>query len=171
MPTLDNTVLSFSLGTTENNALDLNVIATAALAFNQSMGFSSGTAAGQVDRIIADTRTIAASGNDDLDLNGVLTDLLGGVVSLLRVKVLVVRASAANVNNVVVGGGASNPFINWATGTTPAVVVRPGGLFVLAASDATGYAVTAATGDILRITNSGAGSSVTYDIVILGASA
>jgi hypothetical protein len=37
-------------------------------------------------------------------------------------------------------------------------------------ADALGYLVTAGTGDVLRITNGGAGA-VTYDIAIVGASA
>ena len=49
--------------------------------------------------------------------------------------------------------------------------VKPGGAFLWVAPDATGVAVTASTGDLLTITNSGAGSAVTYYIVVLGASA
>ena len=51
--------------------------------------------------------------------------------------------------------------------------IRPGGSLALIAGsgDATGYVVTAATADILRFTNGGAGSSVTYDVIIFGCSA
>jgi len=51
------------------------------------------------------------------------------------------------------------------------ISVRPGGLFCWAAPDATAVAVTAGTGDLLAIANSGAGTSVTYDVVIIGSSA
>lgn len=171
MPTLDNTGVSLSLATVLNNALDLNVVATAALSLQAALGFSSGVGAGQVDQIFLDTRTIAASANDDLDLAGVLVNPLGATITFARIKGILIKAAPGNTNNVIVGGGASNPFINWATGTTPAVVVKPGGFFALFAPDAAGYAVTAATGDIFRITNSGAGTGVTYDIVLLGATA
>ena len=45
--------------------------------------------------------------------------------------------------------------------------VRPGGeaLFV---APGTGWTVTPATGDLLRILNGGAGTPVTYDIMIIG---
>lgn len=51
------------------------------------------------------------------------------------------------------------------------MTVRPGGLLVLAAPDVAAYAVTAATGDLLHVANSAGGSAVTYDVVVIGASA
>lgn len=47
--------------------------------------------------------------------------------------------------------------------------IRPGGALILLAPDATGYAVTAGTGDLLRIANSAGSTSVTYDIILIGA--
>jgi len=51
--------------------------------------------------------------------------------------------------------------------------LRPGQMFATAvgAADATGIAVTAATGDLLTITNSAGSTTVSYDIVIIGCSA
>ncbi len=131
----------------------------------------TGTGANQADKQFSDTRTINASSNDDLDLAGVLLDAFGATITFVKVKYLIVAAAAGNTNNVVIGGGASNPFVSFMTGTTPAILVKPGGVFALATPDAAGYAVTAATADILRITNGGAGTSVTYDIIIGGTSA
>jgi hypothetical protein len=51
------------------------------------------------------------------------------------------------------------------------VALPPGGTFLWVAPTAAGVAVTAATADLIDIVNSGAGTSVTYDIVIVGASA
>jgi hypothetical protein len=48
--------------------------------------------------------------------------------------------------------------------------VQPGGVFLWVAPT-TGVTVTAATGDILNIDNSSSGTSVTYDVVIIGTSA
>lgn len=169
--TLDATGIGFNVAATLNNALDLGVIATAPLSVSQSYGFSTGVLAGQADKIFADTRTITASSNDDIDLAGVLVDALGATITFARIKAIVVRASAGNTNNLVMGGGATNPVVTILTGTTPALTIRPGGSFVLIAPDAVGYVITAATADILRFTNGGAGSSVTYDLIIIGASA
>lgn len=157
------------LAATLTNALDLTTV-SAPLNMTKQINLFDGTGLNSANRIWHDERTIAASGTDDLDLAGTLIDPFGATISLARVKGLLVSAATTNANNVVVGAG-SNPLINWMTGTTPAVVVRPGGLLLVVAPDATGYAVTAGTGDILRIANSGAGTSVTYQIVVIGANA
>ena len=133
---------------------------------------TSGTGAGQADRLFSDQRTIAASSNDDLDLAGVLTDAFGATLTFVKVKGILISAAAANTNTLVIGG-ASSTFASWVTGTNPAVVLRPGGIFLLASgsADTTAYAVTATSADVLRITNGGAGTTVTYDINIWGTSA
>jgi len=151
------------------NALDLTTV-SAPLNLTRQINLQEGTGLNSANRIWHDERTIAASGTDDLDLSGVLSDPFGATITLARVKGILISAAVTNSNNVVVGTG-SNPLINWLTGTTPAVVVRPGGLLAVVAPDATGYAVTAGTGDILRIANSAGGTSVTYQIVIIGANA
>lgn len=150
------------------NPMDLTTV-SAPLTLSKQLNLAEGSGLNAANKIWHDERTISASGSDDLDLAGVLTDPFGGTITLARVKGIVVLASVGNANNVVVGGG-SNPLVNWLSGTTPAVIVRPGGLLAVMAPDATGYAVTAGTGDILRVANSGGGTSVTYQVVIIGAS-
>lgn len=133
----------------------------------------SGVAVGTADKLYQATRTITASSNDDLDLNGTtVIDSFGTAFAVVKIKGLIISAAAANTNNVILGGGASNPITSLMTGTTPALIIRPGCTFALITgqADATAYAVTAATADILRLTNSGAGTSVTYDIVVVGTS-
>lgn len=165
------TNLSVSANITQTNQLDL-ALATFPLLKTYATILQDGSAAGLADRLFTDTRTIAASSNDDLDLAGVLTDAFGAVLTFARIKALIVSAATANTNNVVVGGSASNPVTSFMTGTTPATIIRPGATWALIAgqADATGYAVTAATADILRVSNSGAGTPVTYDIIIVGSS-
>lgn len=152
-------------------ALDL-ATASVPLAKTYQTVLADGFAAGQADKIFHDTRTLTASSNEDLDLAGVLADPLGLTLTFARIKALIVAAAATNVNNVVVGAAASNA---WATllGATHTITLRPGAVFAAVAgvADATGYAVTAGTGDLLRVTNGGAGTSVSYDIIVIGASA
>src|SRR5687768_5848101 len=71
--------------------------------FARQIDLASGTGAGQADTMWTDRRTIAASGSEDLDLTGTLTDVFGATVDLARVKVLYVAAAAANANDVVLG--------------------------------------------------------------------
>lgn len=164
-----DTRLKLSLSANFTSPLDLQS-RSAPLAFAYTKGLINGTGANQADRVWADQRSIAASSNDDLDLAGTLVDAFGATITFARVKTLIVKAADANSNNVIVGG-ASSTFTTWVTGTSPAVVVRPGGLLMLSVADATAYAVTATSADTLRISNSGAGSAVVYDIVVIGASA
>lgn len=164
-----DTRLKLTLDANFTSPLDLQS-RSAPVALAVSKALTNGTAANQANLVWSDQRTIAASGNDDLDLAGTLADAFGSTITFARIKTLIVKASSANVNNVVVGG-ASSTFTTWVTGTNPAVLVRPDGLLVLSASDATSYAVTATSADTLRITNGGAGTSVVYDIVVIGSSA
>ncbi|MGA5424526.1 hypothetical protein [Streptomyces lavendulocolor] len=163
---------SVSLAGTLSAALDLGR-ASFPFGLAKSVSLADGTGAGKADRVFTDTRTLAASASEDLDLAGVLTDAFGASITFAKVKALMVVAAAANSNNVIVGGASSNGFISWVGGATHTVTVRPGGALALLAgeTDATGYAVTAGTADLLKIANSGAGSSVTYSVAILGTSA
>jgi hypothetical protein len=167
---LDTSSVVLSVTGSQSNAIDFTN-AIAPLARTYQMLYSTGTGAGSADRIFHDQRTIAISGTDDLDLAGVLTDVFGATVTFARIKAIVVAAASGNTNNVIVGGAASNQFLTWVGAATHTVTVRPGGFLALAATDATSYAVTAGTGDLLRIANSGAGTSVVYDIMLIGASA
>lgn len=153
------------------NDLDLGS-ALASTRLDRSINLATGTGAGQADRIFADTRTLAASGTEDLDLAGALADGLGGVAAFARVKALVVVAAAANTNNVLVSRPASNGFAGLFAAAGDQINLRPGAFLAVAAGDedVTGYAVTAGTGDLITVTNSGAGTSVSYDVVVIGAS-
>ncbi|MFI1371344.1 hypothetical protein ACH4UY_04940 [Streptomyces longwoodensis] len=168
---LSGTMLAVSAFAELSTALDLGT-GKAPQSLSRSMSLGNGTGAGKADRVFSDRRTLAASANEDLDLAGVLLDAFGTAITFARVKGLIIAAAAGNTNNVVIGNPTSNA---WATllGATSTVTLRPGAFLAVGTgtADATGYAVTAGTGDLLRITNSGAGTSVTYDVHIIGASA
>jgi hypothetical protein len=144
----------------------------ARLSVSRGCNFDPGTGAGQVDKIFSDTRTLTASSSEDLDLAGVLLDVYGATITFARVRGIMISAAVGNTNNVLVGGVTNG----WATLLSPAatgiITLRPGA-FICAGcglADATGYTVTPATGDLLHIANSGAGTSVTYDVIVIGAS-
>lgn len=141
-------------------------------ALNVDNDYANGTGAGQANLVFSDTRTLAASGTEDLDLAGTLADAYGATITNVRVKSVAIKADAGNTNNVVVGAAASNA---WATllNSTGTITLRPGAALGVAAgeADATGWAVTAGTGDLLKVANSGGTTGVTYTIVIVGASA
>ena len=154
---------------------------SAALARKYLASLDPGTLAGQGDRVFWDTRTLAASATENLDLaGGALLDPFGNVLTFARIKGLVVAAAGVvgppavpNVNDVLVGGDVVNTFFGMFGAETDAVRIRPGTTFAMICdeADVTGYVVTPATGDLLKLTNGGAGTSVTFDVIIIGTSA
>ncbi len=155
---------------TQTSALDLGS-ASVALPFTRQFVWASGTGANQADQMWSDERTLTASSTEDLDLTGTaLQNPFGVNIAFARIKGVIVYALPANTNNVVVGN-VTNGIVGWFGAATQSISVRPGGMFAIFAPDATAYTVTAGTADLLHIANSGAGTSVTYDIVIIGATA
>jgi hypothetical protein len=165
------TDLGMTASVRQTKALDLTTVADE-LNFRRGVHLEDGTAAGKADRVFHDRRTLAASATEDLDLAGVLTDAFGASLTFVKVKGLFIAADITNTNNVVIGGAATNP---WAAllGATGTATLRPGASMGVMAgpADATAYTVTGGSGDLLKAANSGAGTSVTYDIVIIGTSA
>jgi hypothetical protein len=136
----------------------------------QAIRLESGTGSGQSDLIYAATRTIVASSSENLDLAGALVDPVGTTLTFVQIKVIKVCANPNNTNNVVIGGAGSNTFTGPFGAATHTIAVRPGGCFVWIAPK-TGPSVVPVTGDLLQIANSGAGTSVTYDVIVIGTSA
>lgn len=171
--------LQLILGSLLQNTIGV-AAATANVDRNTTYSLASGTAANQADRVYSATvtRTHGAPASD-LDLAGVLLDAFGAVITFVKVKAIVIFAAAANVNSVVVGGGATAPldsilFDYVATALAqPALKIKPGGMLMLVAPDVNGYAVTATTADKLQIASGDedATTSVSADIVIIGTSA
>lgn len=151
---------------TLTNSSDLGTD-TSVINYSKSYGITNGTAADNANMIWSDTRTLNASTAEDLDLAGGLTNAFGTTVTFTKITGIIISAAAANTNLVLVGGDA-NGFVNWVASATDIIKVRPGGTFALYSNDATGYAVTGGTGDVLQIENSSSGTSVTYDIILIG---
>jgi len=141
---------------------------SAALEFSQA--FSDGVGLNQANIAYIAERTVASGANDDIDLSGVLSDALGASIVAAELCGIFVhnkpKTGAANTTNLTIGAG-SNPMIGFLGAAHTIGPIRPGGVFMLAAGDTAGIgAVTAATGDILRIANS-SGAQNKYLIAIL----
>ncbi|MGW0805270.1 hypothetical protein [Nonomuraea sp. NPDC002799] len=141
---------------------------SAPIAVRRQVNLTSGVGAGQADLIWADTRTVAPSATDSLDLAASLSGLLGGTVTFARIKGLIVAAAATNTNNVLVQRPATNgvPLFSAVSANIP---LKPGGVFTWFDPSAAGVVVTPTSGDLIDFVNSGAGTSVTYDVVVIGA--
>lgn len=119
---------------------------------------------GKADLLFSDTRTLAASATENLDLAGVLVNAFGATITAAEIVAIFVKAKATNANSVIVGNVA-NGFVG-PLGATGTYAIKPGEYFL--AVSASGWPVTAATADLLKLANGAGGTSVDYDIVIIG---
>lgn len=162
-----NIALSFDatlIGTNDLGSPKLRVL------IDKALGFIPGTAAvGEANILFADTRAIAASANEDLDLAGVLTNAFGATITAAEVVAILFVAADTNTNSVQVKAAASNGFTGPFLAAGDGVAIKPGEWQLFASG--TGWPVTAATGDLINVANSGAGTGVTYDVVIIGRTA
>lgn len=157
-------------------ALFNGAVPAAGASLDALLTLANGVGAGQADLLYAGERTVATGANDDVDLSGVLTDLFGGAVAMVKLKgIILINRPAAyptvkNTTNLTLTIPANG--VPLLTGTTPALAaLKPGGFFMMGADDIAGLAaVVAATGDLIRITNS-AGATAKYLLGLFGTSA
>jgi hypothetical protein len=163
-----SSVLTAQIDATLTDTLDL-ATGSVPLSYRQRYTWATGTAASQADRVFHDTRTLAASATEDLDLAGSLTGAFGTTTTFVDLKAILISAADGNTNNVRLTRPANGVPLFLAQGD--GLDVYPGGTFMWIAPGTSVVTVTAGTGDLLTITNSSSGSSVTYDVVIIGTSA
>jgi hypothetical protein len=154
---------------TQTSPIDLGT-ASLPFALSSLVSLTSGTAAGMADRVFTDTRTLGISATEDLDLAGVLTDAFGALITFVKIKALVIKAAAGNTNNVNLSRPAGATGVPLFLAVSDGLVIPPGYTFAWFGSG-TGITVTPTSGDLITLTNGGAGTGVTYDVVIIGTSA
>jgi hypothetical protein len=144
-----------------------------AVAIAASWSIASGTAAGQADKIWGDTRTPpggGAGGTDVVDLAAVLTNAYGTVETFVKVKAIVIVASATNTTTLQIARPAAATGAPLFAAISDALAPLSAGGGFAWFDPAAGFTVTPATGDIINVVNS-AGASATYDIAVVGTSA
>lgn len=133
----------------------------------KALSLEAGTAAtDEANLLFSDTRTLAASATENLDLAGSLSSAFGATITAAEVVLLFFAAHDTNTNDVLVTRPASNGLVGPFMAAGDGVSIKPGewALFVSQA----GWPVTAATGDLLTVTNSAGGTGVDYDVLIIG---
>jgi hypothetical protein len=165
MPSLSTAKVRLTIQSLLTNARDLSTPTDKLLKVIEN-AFSNGTGANQANEVWHDQRSLATGANEDLDLAGALTGVLGGTLTFAAIKAIIFAAAAQNTTNLTVSRPASNgvPFL---AAASDAFVLTPGGLFVLTNPSAGGILVTADTGDLINVANA-AGATATYDVVIIG---
>lgn len=132
---------------------------------------TDGTTVGKANIAFVDERTVASAATDSLDLAGVLADAFGQTIAAVEIVALMIinkprAGTPVNTTDLTIGGGANGVFA-----TAMPFVLKPGAVFLLAASDAAGVkTVTPATADILAIVNS-SGAAAKYQIAVLARTA
>jgi hypothetical protein len=158
--------ITFGLDLTQVGAGDLGS-PKMRVTVHKALSLIEGTAAfNQANVLFTDTRTLAASGSEDLDLAGLLTDAFGASIAAAEIVAIFIAAAAGNTNDVNVSRPATNGFAGPFLAAGDGISVKPGEWAAMVSQ--AGWPVTAATGDLLNIANSGAGTGVDYDIVIIG---
>ncbi len=163
--------LKVSANFTQTKTAD-STSASAAIAHALTLAFTDGNGAGSADRIWTDTRTLSASASEALDFSGALTNIYGDTAIFADIRAVFVTAASGNTNNVNVTRATTSPEsgvpIFLASGD--GLAVRPGGMFLIAAADATAYPVTATSADKITFTNSAGSTSVDYTVTVIGSS-
>jgi hypothetical protein len=176
--TLTTKAIKVALSYDYENVLTMgNTVASNQHTYSKSMTNGTG-GSGTADLVYSTSTTIAASSSSNIDLAGSLTDFFGNTLTFARIKILCVElTNDTTASSIKVGGASSNGFANWigSAGTfatdQPYVRVRNGGILLLGCTDGTGYAVTAGTADILKLTNEDGANTATIHLTIIGSTA
>lgn len=128
--------------------------------------FTHGTGANQANMVWSQQRSVTAGAPDDLDLAGGLS-INGVTITFTAVKHLRIKNLDTDQTKILEVGGGANPFASWlGAGTDKLKIPGAGGELFLSAPGAAGYAVTAGTGDILRLAASS--GTISYQIALIG---
>ena len=123
----------------------------------------NGNGAGEANMVWSAQRVIAPGGDDDIDLNGGITDAYGMTITFINVRGIFVvnRSPNPGTRITVANTGGNFPPVQWA------IPCGPGDGFSFMERQV-GLTVVPAAADTLRMTNEDGGASATYDIVVIG---
>lgn len=117
---------------------------------------TDGRGADSADVVYVTSFNLAAGANLDIDLNGGANETaFGDALAFAKLRgIMLLNDDTTDGDVLRLGGIGATGLVNWISANTAYVTVGPG-MFLIHRTDATGYAVTAGTADILRITNPG----------------
>ena len=157
----------------QTSALDLSTVYDSA-SLSYAVDIATGTAINTADYIWHDRRSVTTGANDDIDLTSSTTRSIFGTSVpqvFARVKAIIIKNNAtATGEELQIDSSVAASFLGWCVASTTAKAqIGPNSMLVLS-NLCDGWAVTATTADIIRITNTGA-TTISYDIIIIGTSA
>lgn len=107
--------------------------------------------------------TLAASGSLALDLTGGLTDAFGDVITFTRLKAIIVKNNSTTQTLSIRGPNRGVGLGGLGAG----IDLRPGGLWMHACTDATGFVVTDGSTDSITFSNS-SGATADFEVILIG---
>lgn len=131
--------------------------------------FTDGTSTDQIGQVFNGAARSLNATNEDLDVNGGLTDFKGAALDMTGVRLVYVENLDTDTGDTLtVKQPASNgvPGIFLAAGD--GVTVQPGGLFLWVAPGVDKATVTASTGDLINVA---AADNSTYNLILAGTNA
>ena len=162
--------LKTSLAWLFQDELDLTTVSDGSR-LDYVLSLSSGTGAGQADRLWHDERTLATSAHENLVLSALPQSLFGDTIHIAMASVralLIVNLATDDGENLELGGAASDewqgPF-----GASGSKLIIPPDSCLLLVNKKTGWPVAASSADRLRIASAGSGD-ISYKIALLGTS-
>lgn len=158
------TTVSVDLRANQTKALDQRVV-TDPILMQLAATLADGTGLNAANKVFYDERTLTTGATEDLDLAGVLTDSFGTTLTFTKIRLIAIKADAANTTTITVGNG-TNPFLLFGSGAHT-IALDADSFFMVIKPSVAAMAVTAATGDILKMANA-AGASATYRILVVG---
>jgi len=147
------------------NPLD-NSTVVQPLDYQRQVTVMNGTSTGQSSNYFEDTRTIASSTSEVLNLANLSSNAFGSAISFSRIKCLWMLASSTNSAPLQIGGSTATTFPIFGSSVNT-LHLRPGGQLVMQADDGTAYGSTNGNLQVL----STAGDVATYRIFVDGATA
>ena len=167
--TIDHANLTLKMDILQTYASDLAADGYAKLQIlsDWSANLANGTGAAQASQVYQDSGTLAGSASTNLDLAASLVNIFGVTITFTKIKLFAIQALSTNnvANNLQVSRGSSNGFV-WFLAASDGFYLAPGAIFVW--QDPAGVAVTAATGDILTLTNGAGTNTIGYNVIIVG---
>jgi len=140
------------------------------------ISLADGDGADEADEIFADTRVLAASANEELDLAGVLTNIKGETITFARIKAILLYNSSHLQDtptdaDITFESPAANGLAGLFKALGDGLDYAAGAGVLMFDPGATAWPVTAATADLLKVTNNDGSDQARYDIVIIGVKA
>lgn len=133
-----------------------------------------GIGANQVNLIVSQDRTLAASGSEILDLLGTVTplkDIFGSACLFVHIKYILIYIlpGTGDINGLTIGNAGSDPWVAGGAlgGTTPTQTIYPGGTPFQLGEPTVGFLVSSGSGQ-LKVLNVSSAVITNYRIVIGG---